>query len=138
MHRDLKPANILFNEGKVKIVDFGFAKIVSAVVKEVRMKQTFLGTPLYSAPQILDGEAYSFKCDIWSVGCLVFEAIFGNTPWTGRNEVELSSRIKNQKLAFPSAVSEEGQDLLKSMLQVAEEKRTDWNAIVKHPAITKL
>jgi len=50
MHRDLKPANILFHDGKVKIIDFGFGKIVSAVVKEVKMKQTFLGTPLYSCP----------------------------------------------------------------------------------------
>jgi serine/threonine protein kinase len=138
MHRDLKPANILFHEGKVKIVDFGFAKIVSAVVKEVRMKQTFLGTPLYSSPQILDGEAYSFKCDVWSAGCLIFESIFGSTPWTGRNEVELSARIKTQKLAFPTAVSEDCQDLLKGMLQVPEEKRLDWKGITAHVALTKL
>jgi len=138
MHRDLKPANILFHDGKVKIVDFGFGKIVSAVVKEVKMKQTFLGTPLYICPQILEGEAYSFKCDIWSAGCVIFESIFGVTPWTARTEVELLEKIKKEKIIFPAPVGENTQDLLKLMLQVSEEKRLDWVGITKHKAVEKL
>jgi len=135
MHRDLKPANILFNENKVKIVDFGFAKLISSVIKDVKMKQTFLGTPLYSCPQILDGEPYSFKCDIWSTGCVIYECLFGCTPWTGRNEIELLTKIKKDKLQFPSAVSENCQDLLKQMLQFTEEKRIDWKGIKGHVAV---
>jgi len=138
MHRDLKPANILFNDGKVKLVDFGFAKLINSVMKDVKMKQTFLGTPLYSCPQILDGEPYSFKCDIWSAGSVIYECLFGTTPWTGRNEIELSSRIKKDKLSFPTALSVDGQDLLKGMLQLTEEKRLDWKGIKAHPALANV
>jgi len=135
MHRDIKPANILFNEGKLKIVDFGFGKLVSAVSKDKKMKNTFLGTPLYSCPQILEGEAYSLKCDIWSAGCVVYEAMFGVTPWTARTEVELLEKIKSVKVSFPTQVGDGTKELLKSMLQVAEEDRTDWTGVVKHAAL---
>jgi serine/threonine protein kinase len=51
IHRDIKPANILIHKGIAKITDFGFARVVDDVDESVAI--TFLGTPLYMAPQIL-------------------------------------------------------------------------------------
>ena len=44
-----------------------------------------LGSPLYMAPQILEGQPFSAKCDVWSVGILFFELLYGKPPWTGEN-----------------------------------------------------
>ena len=67
MHRDLKPDNIFFNEGKVKLGDFGFCKML-----EVNMAQTMLGSPIYMAPEVLKEEIYTLKADIWSLGVVLF------------------------------------------------------------------
>jgi serine/threonine protein kinase len=46
---------------------------------------TRLGSPLYMGPQILDNQKFSAKCDIWSVGIVFYEMLYGKTPWTGEN-----------------------------------------------------
>ena len=135
MHRDMKPANLLFHDSKLKIVDFGFAKLINSVVKDIKMKQTFLGTPLYSSPQILDGEPYTFKCDIWSTGCLIYESIFESAPWTGRTELELCNKIKKEPLKFPFEINKDTEDLLRNMLEIVEDNRIDWKGIMEHKAL---
>ena len=45
-------------------------------------KYSRVGTPLYMSPQIIEGENFSSKCDVWSVGVLYYEMLYGNTPWT--------------------------------------------------------
>lgn len=52
MHRDLKPENILFNDGKIKLGDFGFCK---GLKPEENMAKTMLGSPIYMAPEVLRG-----------------------------------------------------------------------------------
>jgi len=86
----------------------------------------------------LEGDAYSFKCDVWSAGCVIFEAIFGVTPWTARTEVELLEKIKKDKVVFPAPVNENTQEMLRQMLQISEEKRLDWVGITKHKALEKV
>lgn len=82
IHRDIKPANILLHEGVAKISDFGFARQLDTTKNEVK-DLTRLGTPLYMGPQILDNKKFSAKCDIWSVGIVFYEMLYGKTPWTG-------------------------------------------------------
>lgn len=67
MHRDFKLANILLHDGNIKIADFGFAKLLSAE----DYATTMLGSPLNMAPEVLGGNKYNSKADIWSIGaCL--------------------------------------------------------------------
>ena len=73
IHRDLKPANILIKDEILKIADFGLAKHceINAFLK------TRVGTLGYMAPQILNKELYTYKCDIWSLGVIVYEMVVG-------------------------------------------------------------
>lgn len=72
MHRDLKPANILIKDELYKIADFGFAKMSEGQAAEERVHQTAVGSPLYMCPQILNGMQYSNKCDVWSLGVIIY------------------------------------------------------------------
>jgi len=138
MHRDIKPANILFHKGKVKVADFGFAKLIDDVDKDIRKPHTLLGTPLYMSPQILNDESYSIKSDIWSSGILFYEIMFGKLPWTGTSVPGLYNNIKNQPLEFPSQISAETQDLLHKMLKIKDEERLSWKDVYEHPALKNI
>ena len=105
MHRDIKPANILFHQGQVKLADFGFAKVVEDVDKDYRARHTTLGSPMYSPPQILEREKYSAKCDVWSTGVVLYQALVGKMPWQARSVGELIANIRKKPLEFPEFVT---------------------------------
>ena len=73
MHRDFKLANILIHDGSIKIADFGFAKLLNTE----DYATTMLGSPLNMAPEVLGGNKYNSKADIWSIGACVYEMLFG-------------------------------------------------------------
>jgi len=137
MHRDIKPANILFHEGTVKVADFGFAKLINEEHQEAKISQVRLGTPYYMAPQLLKGETYSAKCDIWSAGVLLYKLLFKKHPWTSTTVGSLSREIGKKPLTFPRPIRQETQDLLKSMLELEEENRITWKLVYEHPALNK-
>jgi serine/threonine protein kinase len=80
VHRDLKMDNIMVSsvEDKfsLKIGDFG----LSTIVENDDLTTTQLGTPLYMAPEVFSG-SYDKKCDVWSLGLIIFEIIFGYSPF---------------------------------------------------------
>lgn len=71
-HRDLKPENILIHKSIAKIADFGFSKVIEEEKKDKAAPQTAVGTPFYMAPQILNNQEYSIKCDVWSLGVMFY------------------------------------------------------------------
>jgi len=137
MHRDIKPANILFHQGEVRLADFGFAKFVDENAKDIALKHTLLGTGYYMSPQILNKEAYTFKCDIWSTGIVFYQCLFSKLPWTGGSFKGLYENIRKIPMDFPKdkPISPETKDLLQKMLQFREEDRLDWKGLWEHPAI---
>ena len=80
VHCDLKPDNILFLRKKedsiIKIIDFGMAK----VLPRMRLLSELVGTPYYTAPEILDGR-YAHGADCWSIGVIMFVMLFGYPPF---------------------------------------------------------
>jgi serine/threonine protein kinase len=140
MHRDIKPANILFHKSHVKIADFGFAKFIAEVDSEIKKAHTILGTPFYMPPQILNNEQYSAKCDVWSTGIMVYEMLFGRTPWNGLTIPEFYSNIKTEPLLFPknSQIQKDTRDLLEKMLKFKDEDRICWREMNEHPALKKI
>lgn len=86
MHRDLKPDNIFFDNGVLKLGDFGFCKTLG---KANDMASTMLGSPIYMAPEVLKGEAYSSRADIWSLGVVLYEMLFGYCPFQSNSIAKL-------------------------------------------------
>jgi serine/threonine-protein kinase ULK/ATG1 len=121
IHRDIKPANILLHNGTAKITDFGFARIIESEMNDPSYFSR-VGSPLYMAPQILEGQPFSSKCDIWSLGVMLFEMLYGKTPWEGDSQYNLLQAIKKQPLKFPPtpAKSDKIKDLITHMLQLTE------------------
>jgi serine/threonine protein kinase/ActR/RegA family two-component response regulator len=99
IHRDLKPTNIMLknNDGKtlVKIVDFGCAKLRTAS-NDKRALETItglvVGTPVYMSPEQACGEKIDQRSDIYSLGCLLYEALTGRMPHAGLETVEVMAK----------------------------------------------
>ncbi len=85
VHRDIKPENILLEEGHAVVADFGVARAVLAA-GEPRLSASgvALGTPVYSSPeQAIAGQEIDGRSDIYSLGCVLFEMLVGDPPFTG-------------------------------------------------------
>lgn len=160
LHRDLKLPNILVHfknvdskiveEGgarynkfraetelignvNVVIADLGFAK----QLEKEDLTQTQCGTPLYMAPEILRGEKYSTKVDVWSLGAAFYEMLTGITPFTGTSKDDLKRNLDRGQFKFPKGIrmSLEGLDFLNCCLQYNPDDRMDWNQLIKHTYI---
>lgn len=134
IHRDIKPANILLHEGVAKITDFGFARVIEGDM-EKSGQFSKVGTPLYMSPQILDDRKFSAKTDIWSLGMMLYEMLYGKTPWSADSPYKLLENINNIPLDFPEKPvrSQEVKDLLKLMLIVEDKERISWLELFNHP-----
>ncbi|HEY2516748.1 MAG TPA: protein kinase [Polyangiaceae bacterium] len=91
VHRDLKPANLFLTEaGTVKLLDFGVAMALADVAgAEERRQKGFaiFGTPEYMAPEQVAGEAVDARCDLYAMGCLLYELLTGSCPFEGPSSV---------------------------------------------------
>ena len=114
IYRDLKPENVLIDDlGYTVIVDLGFAKVVDDKT------YTLCGTPLYLAPEVILSRGHDKGADYWSLGCLMYEMILGQTPFYDHNidQITLFKRIVHGRYRFPShSFSQEAQDLISGML----------------------
>lgn len=86
VHRDLKPANLLLHNYNIKIADLGFSK---AIDQHEQLLESIVGTPLYMSPQIFSREKYTEKTDIWSLGVILYEMLYGRIPWKAKSLIEL-------------------------------------------------
>ena len=76
MHRDLKPDNILISQmGDLKIGDLGLAKSIAGDELNKILLHSIIGTPIYAAPNVINEDPYSNKCDVWSAGVIIFEML---------------------------------------------------------------
>ena len=95
LHRDLKPDNIFLTSWfQLKIGDFGISKSLS---RTYDMASTLCGTPVYMAPEVLGGEPYDQKADMWGVGCIFYEMASGRPLFPGstvEDELHLIFKVR--------------------------------------------
>jgi serine/threonine protein kinase len=104
LHRDIKPSNIIISGDyrEVKIVDFGIAKVLDTVEGEQKLTQTgeIFGTPLYMSPEQSAGKMLDARSDLYSLGCVLFEALTAIPPLVG--ESAITTIIKHQNEVPPT------------------------------------
>lgn len=127
VHRDIKPENILFDQNKnIVLVDFGLAKQTKAVMDVVA------GTPYFMAPEVIDGK-YQERCDIWSLGVVLYMLVSGTLPFNGTSKPEVYGKIRRGVYKQPKNCSESCRDLLKKMLTVNPAERQSAGECFHHP-----
>ena len=100
VHRDLKLENIMMSDSTdqavPKIVDFGLAKIIGP---SNTASEPF-GTLGYVAPEVLRKHPYTFSCDVWSLGCIVYALLSGSLPFDHESQKETIRMTLDDKLVF--------------------------------------
>lgn len=115
IHRDIKPGNIFIDiQGRVKIGDFGE---IGESFEDRSLKRSILGTPLYMAPEILQGVEYSYLADIWSLGILIAE-LAGSPLYKSKCLGDLLEDVNSGKnVMISSQYTKKFSNLLESCLQ---------------------
>ena len=120
IHRDIKPANIFMNNlNQIKLGDFGISKNL----KTYGFASSFVGSTYYLAPEIVDGENYSFEADIWALGVTFYELMNLKKPFRA-NYPAIYLEIKTKEVEeINSIYSKEFKDLIYQMLNKEPNKR---------------
>ena len=122
IHRDVKPSNILINnDGRIKISDFGIARIESSQLTQVG---DVLGTPHYMAPEQFMGADIGLQADLYSVGVIAYELLAGRKPFIG-NSAKVMHQVMNQVPVNPSILNSKLSPLLDRVLQKALSKKRE-------------
>eukprot|EP00268_Persea_americana_P049450 TRINITY_DN5304_c0_g1_i4.p1 TRINITY_DN5304_c0_g1~~TRINITY_DN5304_c0_g1_i4.p1 ORF type:complete len:310 (-),score=60.07 TRINITY_DN5304_c0_g1_i4:514-1443(-) len=129
IYRDLKPENILLQkDGHVVLTDFDLSFLTSCkpqvikhavpskrrksrsqppptfVAEPVTQSNSFVGTEEYIAPEIITGAGHSSAIDWWALGILLYEMLYGRTPFRGKNRQKTFANILHKDLTFPSSI----------------------------------
>jgi serine/threonine-protein kinase len=99
VHRDVKPANVLLGPGGAKVTDFGIAKAATAAT--LTRTGMVLGSANYVAPEQAQGDDVGPAADQYSLGCVLFEAVTGRTPYAGANPVAIATQHVSSPVPDP-------------------------------------
>ncbi|WP_433660750.1 Stk1 family PASTA domain-containing Ser/Thr kinase [Nocardia sp. CA-128927] len=105
VHRDMKPANIMINRaGAVKVMDFGIARAIADAANPMTQTAAVIGTAQYLSPEQARGETVDARSDVYSVGCVLFEILTGEPPFTGDSPVAVAYQHVREDPRLPSHV----------------------------------
>ena len=139
IHCNLKPSNILIDEyGNVKICDFKKSLKVSTMNANLIKKNKNAMTPCYTAPELFQDEGmYSFKSDLWALGCIMYELAVGQVPFFDDSIGKLITQIINNDVNYNRKelrnYSDDFIDILKKLLIKEPNERSTWGDIERMP-----
>ncbi|KAG5478040.1 hypothetical protein LSCM4_05438 [Leishmania orientalis] len=148
IHRDIKGDNVLVDttadpatKSQIKLVDFGAARRLTDAVSQ---SSTVIGTPYWMAPEVVDasgsGSGYSYKADVWSVGCTVAEMLTGRPPWPSKTNAPAAIMMIASASGMPTEIPEEEAtpgclDFMRQCFIREPEKRPTVQQLLQHPWI---
>jgi 3-phosphoinositide dependent protein kinase-1 len=155
IHRDMKPENLLLDdERRIKISDFGTAKIFERDTPFETSRGSFVGSADYVSPETLAGGAVGPSSDLWSYACILYTLFVGKPPFQMESNVATFEKIEKLEYTIPDFVPIQVRDLVTKMLKLNPAERLghgeydsdyrsirahpffvflDWNAIATHP-----
>lgn len=138
VHRDLKPENFLFQGSEIKLIDFGYAeKFVKTFGPDnsENFMNSLVGTVQYLAPEVLR-EKYDQKCDMWSIGVILYFMLSGVLPFTASNNKDCFKKILKGDFTFPeqfwTGVSKRGKKFVCQLLKTNPKKRISAKKALKN------
>ncbi|KAG7468460.1 hypothetical protein MATL_G00143490 [Megalops atlanticus] len=148
VHRDLKLENILvkslYNGEEnellhIKVTDFGLSVQKGGMGSKTMMQST-CGTPIYMAPEVIDGHDYSQQCDVWSIGVIMYMLLCGEPPFMSSSEDRLFDMIRRGDLTFSGpiwdSISDGAKKVLRCLLKVDPAHRITASELLDNPWIT--
>ena len=156
IHRDIKPGNVMLTtSGQIKVADFGIARTAGDDAATVTQTATVMGTVQYMSPEQARGDAVDPRSDLYSVGCLLYELLVGQTPFSGSSAISIAYQHVSETPLTPTArnpsiPAEIDQIVMKALAkapadryQTAEQMKADidavqsgWPTAGKPPAFT--
>ena len=133
IYRDIKPENILLDKDyNIKLCDYGWATYFTPG----KFLTVYCGTPEYVSPEVLKKYPYNEKVDIWGIGVLIFELVFGYAPFASNFNEDRYNNIKAGKINWPNDLNEEYttlKGLIMKILKVNPNERISLDEIENHP-----
>mmetsp|Transcript_20399 Transcript_20399/g.30341 ORF Transcript_20399/g.30341 Transcript_20399/m.30341 type:complete len:567 (+) Transcript_20399:69-1769(+) len=138
IHRDIKSDNILVStDGRIKITDFGFSAQLS---NNQTKRQTVAGTSYWMAPEVIKGEMYGPKVDVWSLGIMAHEMWEGEPPYMDKDPIKALFLIVSKgrpEFKKASKLSSEFKDFVNQCTRMEPDQRPSSTDLLKHPFLAK-
>jgi len=142
IHRDLKLPNILIKYENiekskfiVKLADYGISRKLLSLSKKCK---TISGTIFTTSPEILAGEEYDNKCDLWSLGVIIYQLFFKKYPYNASTEIGIFNQICHfGQTLLQKTGDKKLDDLIRKLLVKEPEKRINWKDYFNHPFFKK-
>ncbi|XP_061567513.1 mitogen-activated protein kinase kinase kinase 3 isoform X2 [Cololabis saira] len=135
VHRDIKGANILRDSvGNVKLGDFGASKRLQTICLSGTGIRSVTGTPYWMSPEVISGEGYGRKADVWSLGCTVVEMLTEKPPWAEYEAMAAIFKIATQPTnpLLPTHTSDQARDFIRCIF-VEAKHRPSAEELLRHP-----
>eukprot|EP00899_Mesostigma_viride_P011977 jgi/Mesvir1/20780/Mv07892-RA.1 len=138
LHRDIKSQNIFLSGSPPRLLigDFGVAKQLDATLE---MAKTPIGTPYTMAPEMFNGKPYSFKGDMWALGCVIYEACCYKQPFAGSSFGNVAMKVMNKDPEpLPDRLSEELRGVISQLLCRDSRRRPLASDLLHTPRLRQL
>jgi serine/threonine-protein kinase len=123
VHRDIKPGNVMLTQqGTVKVMDFGIARAISGSASTMTQTAAVIGTAQYLSPEQARGEHVDARSDVYSTGCLLYELLTHQPPFTGDSPVAVAYQHVLEDPTLPSTLNPDVEPAAESVVMKAMAK----------------